>query len=139
MEAAFQQMIQEASAANIQVVLATEFPSLYGWPYNPVQDILPPMDIVAGDINECLAGDPPPGFCGGSITGATIANYWNPLSGSCGYIGSDCDYLPGLSSDDIAPNAAGYAAMYPVLASAVQRALSSTPSSSAKPKDIGRH
>ena len=130
------QMLQEATAAGIQVVFATEFPSFEDFEPN---DLEPPVEVYDTNINAWLTGfadnnwpsDWPP-----APTAAVIANYWAPLTGNCDLIvdgTGGCDYLPGLSTDDIVPNAAGYAVMYPVLASTVQQALSSTPSSSAKP------
>jgi lysophospholipase L1-like esterase len=126
------QMLQGAAAAGIQVVFATEFPSFEDFSSD---DEVPPVDVYADNINAWLTGFVPmgPSDWPPAPTTAVIANYWVPLTGNCGFFDDECDYLPGLSTDDIVPNAAGYAAMYPVLASAVQQALSSTPSSSAKP------
>jgi lysophospholipase L1-like esterase len=126
------QMLQEATAAGIRVVFATEFPSLEDF---TSLDSEAPADVYANGINAWLTDfpDDPPSDWPPFPTAAVIANYWSPLVGNCGLIAAICDYLPGLSTDDIVPNAAGYAAMYPVLASAVQQALSSIPSSSAKP------
>jgi acyl-CoA thioesterase I len=117
------QMIQEATAANIQVVVATEFPSFLD--FTEEDDFIPPVDAIAGPINFwMIPGDPPilvdtPPFPANIV----VANYWAPLTGGCGDFGGYCDYLAGLSTDDITPNAAGYAVMYPVMQAAIQKAL----------------
>jgi lysophospholipase L1-like esterase len=121
------QMLQEATAAGIRVVFATEFPSLEDY---TSLDSGAPADGYANEINAWLTDSPAvaedwPSDWPPAPTIAVIANYWGPLTGNCGFIAALCDYLPGLSTDDIVPNAAGYAAMYPVLASAVQQAIRS--------------
>jgi lysophospholipase L1-like esterase len=118
-EADITQMVQEATAANIQVVVATEFPSLYGWPGTFDDDISPPVDILAGDINAWFTGAP---INPGTAPSVTNADYWAVLTGNAGFIGDEADYLPGLSSDDVIPNAAGYSAMYPVMQAALEKA-----------------
>jgi lysophospholipase L1-like esterase len=114
------QMIQEATAANIAVVVATEFPSFLD--FTDLDDFIPPVDQLAGQINFwMLPGDPP--LAGVPFPANTVvANYWAPLTGGCGDLGGYCNYLPGLSTDDVTPNAAGYFAMYPVLTAAIQKA-----------------
>jgi hypothetical protein len=127
MEADILQMAQEASAAGIELVLATEFPSWYGWePPAPGDSVggWPPMDLMAGDLNFWM--DPPAGYTltpgEGLPASVVIADYWAPLTGNCDFSGDDCDYLSGLSTDDIVPNAAGYFAMEPVMIDAIDKA-----------------
>jgi lysophospholipase L1-like esterase len=113
------QMVQEATAANIQVVVATQFPSLYDWPGTFDDDISPPVDILAGAINAWFTGSP---INPGTAPSIINADYWAVLTGNAGFTGDEADYLPGLSSDDVTPNAAGYFAMYPVMQDAIDKA-----------------
>jgi lysophospholipase L1-like esterase len=118
------QMIREARAANIAVVVATEFPSFLD--FTDLDDFIPPVDQLAGLINFWMTL--PPGYTpapGSTVpfpANIVVADYWTPLTGGCGMLGGYCNYLPGFSSDDITPNAAGYSAMYPVLTAAIQKA-----------------
>jgi hypothetical protein len=118
------QMIQEATAANIQVVVATEFPSFLD--FTDLDDFIPPVDQAAGLVNFWMTlppGDTPaPGSTVPFPANIVVADYWTPLTGGCGMLGGYCNYLPGLSTDDVTPNAAGYFAMYPVLTAAIQKA-----------------
>jgi lysophospholipase L1-like esterase len=113
LEAEIVQMIHEATAANIQVVIATEFPSFLD--YTDSDDFIPPVDQIAGELNYWMLTPT-------TAPTAIIANYWAPLTGGCGDFGGYCNYLSGLSTDDVTPNAAGYSAMYPVLTAAIQKA-----------------
>jgi lysophospholipase L1-like esterase len=113
-------MVQEATAADIQVVIATEFPSFLD--HTPEDDTLPLVDIIAGELNFWLVDPQDSEVTPPLPTTVVIANYWAPLTGGCGIFADYCDYLPGLSSDDVTPNAAGYSAMYPVLTAAIQKA-----------------
>jgi lysophospholipase L1-like esterase len=122
LEAEIVQMIHEATAANIQVVIATEFPSFLD--YTDLDDFIPPVDQIAGELNYwMLPGDPP--LFEDTVpfpANIVVADYWAPLTGGCGPLGGYCNYLSGLSTDDVTPNAAGYSAMYPVLTAAIQKA-----------------
>jgi lysophospholipase L1-like esterase len=116
------QMLQEAAAANIQVVFATEFPSLED--YTSI-DSEASVDIYANNIDAWMTGFEDmywPSTWPAVPATATIANYWGVLTGGCEFAEILCDYLPGLSSDDVTPNAAGYSAMYPVMQAALEKA-----------------
>lgn len=126
METDLLQMAQEASAAGIVLVVATEFPSLLDWIPDPVGGSAggwPPVDLVSGDLNFWM--DPPSWAApeaNALPTSVVIADYWAPLTGNCDFSGGDCDYLSGLSTDDIVPNAAGYFAMQPAMQDAIDKA-----------------
>jgi hypothetical protein len=72
------QMIREATAANIQAVVATEFPS-----FLDLNDFIPPVDQKAGLINFWMTL--PPGYTpapGSTVpfpANIVVADYWSPL------------------------------------------------------------
>jgi Bacterial Ig-like domain (group 2) len=115
------QMIQEATAADIEVVVSTEFPSFLD--FTDVDDFIPPVDAIAGPITYWMTEPALPSDTLAFPTGTVVANYWAPLTGGCGPFGGYCDYLAGLSTDDVTPNAAGLQLMEPVLEQALDEAV----------------
>jgi lysophospholipase L1-like esterase len=116
------QMAQEAAAANIKLIVGTEPPGVtpdYGY-----SSILPPEDEGISANNAWIlqtfdgTSAPVPLVGTGSGTdGVVTANYYQVLSGVAVTIIQG--YLPGDSNDGISPNTAGYAAMLPLIESAI--------------------
>jgi lysophospholipase L1-like esterase len=116
------QMAQQAAAANIKLVVGTEPPGVnpdYGY-----SSILPPEDEAISSNNAWLLQSFDGTYVaaplvdeGSGSDGVVTANYYQLLSGVAVTIVQG--YLPGWSNDGVSPNAAGYAAMLPVIESAI--------------------
>ena len=106
------QMIAAAQNAGIPVILGTTAPSP---PASPGGQDLTAADVYLGDVNHWILNT------AALDTGVTILDYAGTLGYGCSNEGQACAWNPAYTTNQLVPNAAGYAVMTALAESAIEK------------------